>query len=139
MTNVVRYCPECGGKIKETAKFCEHCGTNLGDINSEPVYKTHTPLCVICKPLYGKSSNEVTATCPRCSRKVCDNHFDNEIPACYICSITKYEKIYQRLEDEYNEYRRRVDDDSSNIIQGYIESIMEKQEEITNKIESMRM
>jgi hypothetical protein len=135
---MVKYCPECGGKIKDTAKFCEHCGTGLGNINSKPVYKTQGPICVICKQRYGESSNEVTATCPRCSRKVCDDHFDNEIPACYICSITKYEKIYQRLNDEINEYLRRVENDLDNYREGYVAGLQEKQRELTDKIDSMQ-
>jgi len=99
---MLRFCSECGEEVSETANFCEFCGTRLGNIYSNS--KNHYDLCVICK------ENEATATCPRCSRKVCDDHYDNEIPACYHCSIIKYEKILKRLNHERAELEWQLEE-----------------------------
>ena len=82
------YCPNCGKGNPESARFCMHCGADLGEMKVEispkievcPSIKVKTstgktePMCGIC------GEAKAVVTCPKCGRMVCNYHFEDMCP-----------------------------------------------------------
>ncbi len=95
------YCPKCGRKNPEGARFCMHCGADLSgykveispkiqvspkievkpNIHAKPT--SSVEMCAIC----GKS--KAVAVCKKCGRPVCAHHFEHGAE-CTLCRISEF-------------------------------------------------
>lgn len=83
-----QFCSKCGNENPEDARFCMHCGADLGEMKVEispkievcPSIKVKTstgktePMCGIC------GEAKAVVTCQKCGRKVCNYHFEDICP-----------------------------------------------------------
>ena len=66
-----RTCPQCGTENPEGTKFCQECGTKLGQKNTCPACGTENPLGVkFCQECGAKLQSEAgPAVCPACGQE----------------------------------------------------------------------
>ena len=66
-----RTCPSCGTENPEGTKFCQECGTKLGQKNTCPACGTENPLGVkFCQECGAKLQSEAgPAVCPACGQE----------------------------------------------------------------------
>ena len=118
----MRYCPQCGYQVKETAAFCENCGNRLiqesnSNNNSQPNKENqregspsgnNTCRCKSC----GEIIEAMRTSCPWCGQEITDKEI--------LASMKDFNSKLMKLENETfvpyeSEFRKIFGHDSSDL------------------------
>lgn len=77
-------CPKCGSQLKESAKYCDECGTKIKNKTICPFCETEIndndekSICPECKTIYHKECWDVLDVCEKCKKIKCVETVNNQ-------------------------------------------------------------